>query len=213
MRGCAAQAVGGDRAHEEAVVAAERDARAGVRRGGDRAVITQDLVGDRSGNARPLEGHLLGVAVRCAQVGGHGGCGGVARGHAHEAAGPLSRGERRVGVVEVAACPQCAVVTHFECPRTGGAQGTEAVGGPADLAAGGLVPSADPLDFVGTRPGGAQRQVVVGVLEGEVGAVAGGVNNARGGAGARLDIAAVLHGDGTRGAGHRVGVVSEERVL
>ena len=213
VRGRATQAVGGDSAHEEAVLAAQGHGH-GVRgRGGDRTIVTQDVVGDGTRHGGPLEGDFLGVAVGGAQVGGHGGCGSVARRHAHEAAGPLSRGERRVGVVEVAACPQCAVVTHFECPRTGGAQGTEAVGGPADLAAGGLVPSADPLDFVGTRPGGAQRQVVVGVLEGEVGAVAGGVNNARGGAGARLDIAAVLHGDGTRGAGHRVGVVSEERVL
>ena len=213
VRGRATQAIGGDSAHEETVVAAERDAGAGVRRGSDRAVVTKDLVGGSAGHARPLEGHLLGVAARRAQVGGHGGCGGVARGHAHEAAGPLSRGERRVGVVEVAACPQCAVVTHFECPRTGGAQRSEAVGGPADLAAGGLVPSADPLDFVGARPGGAQRQVVVGVLEGEVGAVAGCVDDTRGGAGARLDVAAVLHGDRTRGTGHRIGVVSEERVL
>ena len=54
---------------------------------------------------------------------------------------------------------------------------------------------------------------MVGVLEGEVGAVAGGIYDACGGAGARLDVSAVLHGDGTRGAGHRVGVVSEERVL
>ena len=213
VRGRAAQAVGGDSAHEEAVVAAQRDARAGVRGRGDRAVVTQDVVGDGTGHGGPLEGDLLGVAARRAQVCGHGGCGGVARGHAHEAAGPLSRGERRVGVVEVAACPQRAVVAHFEGPRAGETLGGQAVGGPAELAARGLVPAADPLDFVGARPGGAQRQVVVGVLEGEVGAVARGVDDTRGGAGARLNVSAVLHGDGTRGAGHRVGVVSEERVL
>ena len=54
---------------------------------------------------------------------------------------------------------------------------------------------------------------MVGVLEGVVGAVAGGVDDARGRAGARLDVATVVHGDGARGARHRVGVVAEERVL
>ena len=54
---------------------------------------------------------------------------------------------------------------------------------------------------------------MVGVLEGEVGAVAGGVDDARGRAGARLDVAAVLHGDRTRRTRHRVGVVAEQRVL
>ena len=63
VRGRAAQAIGGDGAHEEAVVSAQRDARAGVRGRGDRAVVTQDLVGGSSGHARPLEGHLLGVAA------------------------------------------------------------------------------------------------------------------------------------------------------
>ena len=181
-----AQAVGGHRAHEEAVLASQGHGH-GVRgRGGDRTIVTQDVVGDGTGHGGPLEGDFLGVAVGGAQVRGDCGGGGVAGGHAHEATGPLACREGRVGVVEVAAGPQGAVVSHFEGPRAGEALGSEAVGGPAELAARGLVPAADPLDLVGTRPRGAERQVLVGVLEGEVGAVARGVDDARGGAGGRL---------------------------
>ena len=181
-----AQAIGGHRAYEEAVLASQGHGH-GVRgRGGDRTIITQNVVGDGTGHGGPLEGDFLGVAVGGAQVRGDCGGGGVAGGHAHEAAGPLACREGGVGVVEVAAGPKGAVVSHFEGPRAGGAQGSEAVGGPAKLAARGLVPAADPLDLVGSCPRGAERQVLVGVLEGEVGAVARGVDDARGRAGGRL---------------------------
>ena len=181
-----AQAVGGHRAHEEAVLAAQGHGH-GVRgRGGDRTIVTQDVVGDGTGHGGPLEGDFLGVTVGGAQVRGHRGGGGVAGGHTHEATGPLACREGRVGVVEVAAGPQGAVVSHFEGPRTSEALGAEAVGGPAELAARGLVPAADPLDLVGSGPRGTERQVLVGILEGVVGAVARGVDDARGGAGGRL---------------------------
>ena len=54
---------------------------------------------------------------------------------------------------------------------------------------------------------------MVGVLESEVGAVARRVDDTGGGAGGGLDVATVVHGDRAGGARHRVGVVSEERVL
>ena len=172
------QAVRGDGAHEEAVVASQGHGDGGRGRGGDRAIIAQNVVGFGTGHGRPLEGHLLCVAVGGAQVGGHGGGGGVACGHAHPAAGPLAVRLGSVGEVEVTAGPQGAIVAHFEGPGSGGAQGRQTVGGPADLAASGLVPSADPLDLVGARPGVAEGEVLVGVLEGVVGAVAGTVDDA-----------------------------------
>ena len=116
-----AQAVGGHRAHEEAILAAQGNGH-GVRgRGGDRTIVTQDVVGDGTGHGGPLERDFLGVAVGGAQVRGNRGGGGIAGGHAHEATGPLARGQRRVGVVEIAAGPQGTVVSHFEGPRAGGA--------------------------------------------------------------------------------------------
>ena len=54
---------------------------------------------------------------------------------------------------------------------------------------------------------------MVGVLESEVGAVARRIDDTGGGAGGGLDVSAVVHGDRAGGARHRVGVVSEERVL
>ena len=207
------QAVGGDGAHEEAVVASQGHGDGGRGRSGDRAIIAQNVVGLGTGYGRPLEGYLLRVAVGGAQVGGHGGGGGAACGHAHPATGPLAGCLGTVGEVEVTADPQGTVITHFEGPGTGGSQGGQTVGGPADLTASGLIPSTDPLDLVGARPGVAESEVLVGVLESVVGAVAGAVDDAGRRGSGRLQVAAILHSDGTGGAGHVGGVVAKQRVL
>ena len=207
------QAVRGDGAQEEAVVASQGHGDGGRGRGGDCAIIAQNVVGLGTGHGRPLEGYLLRIAVGGAQVGGHGGGGGAACGHAHPAAGPLAGRLGSVGEVEVTADPQGTVITHFEGPGAGGTQGGQTVRGPADLTAGGLIPSADPLDLVSARPGVAEGEVLVGVLESVVGAVAGAVDDAGRRGSGRLQVAAVLHGDGTGGTGHVRGVVAKQRVL
>ena len=56
-RGAVARRV--DSAHEEAVVAAARNLNGSRGRGGDRAIVAQDLVGNCVGNTVPRQGHGL----------------------------------------------------------------------------------------------------------------------------------------------------------
>ena len=201
-----------DGAHEEAVVAAARDLNAGRGRGGDRAIIAQDLVGDGVGDAFPGQGDGRGRGSgRTHQRRGLGGYI-VAVVVASKATVPLSARSVDVRQVEVAADPQVAVGIGRERPRTGLALGGELEGGPMQVLAGGCVPCAHPLDLVDTRPAVRHGPVVL-VLVGTVRAVAGAVNDVLGGDGAGLHVAAHAHGDGAGGARVRAGVVAEQGVL
>ena len=198
--------------HEETVLPAHGDARRSPPHGRHRAVVAQDLVGGRSGHGVPCERRLAVARARGRKVGGSGGRG-LPRCEAREAAGPLVGGLGGEGTGEVAPHPQGSGVVDLQRPRPGRARGREAVGGPPELAASRAVPRPRPADLVRAGPAGAQLVVAVRVLEHEVRAVARGVDHAVPGAGHRLHVAAVLHGDRTGGPRHGGRVVAEERVL
>ena len=201
-----------DCAHEEAVVAAARDLNTGRGRGGDGAIIAQDLVGDGVGDAFPGQGHGRGRGSGRVHERRGLGRNVVAVVVASEATVPLSARSVDVRQIEVAADPQVAVGIGRERPRTGLAPGGELEGGPMQVLAGGCVPCAHPLDLVDTRPAVRHGPVVL-VLVGTVRAVAGAVNDVLGGDGAGLHVAAHAHGEGAGGARVRASVVAEQGVL
>ena len=209
-RGAVARRV--DSAHEEAVVAAARNLNGSRGRGGDRAIVAQDLVGNCVGNTVPRQGHGLRSRGRGTHERRGLGRDVVAVVEAGEAAVPLRMRGVDVGQVEVAADPQVAVGVGRQGPRAGLTLGGELEGRPMQVLAGGGIPRADPLDLVDARPAVGDGPVVL-VLVGTVGAVAGRIDDALGGDGAGLHVAAHAQGHRAGGALVRLRVVAEQGVL
>ena len=131
---------------------------------------------------------------------------------AGEAAVPLGSVAIDVRQGEVAAHPQVPVRVGLERPGACLAAREELEGRPVEVLAGRRVPRSDPLDLVDTRPVFVDGPVVL-VLVRAVRAVARAINDALGGDGGGLQVAAVAHGHRARGAQVGAGVVAKEGML